>query len=438
MNGVHDMGGMHGFGPVEPEANEPVFHHRWEARTHAITKALGSWGKWNIDYVRHQRELIPPAEYLRMSYYEKWFTALAGQIVKVGLVTREELESGQPAPVTSKATPPLTVEGVHEAIFGPRPFTRDMEVAARFKPGDRVRARNLIRPGTHAYPVTRGITWASSGMTTGCMCSPTPTPTSKANIPNISIPCVSRRRSCGATRPRPGTPSTLTCGRAILTARDAKQSAPAVRPSLRDPSFARQPRDAGEPVFAEPWQAQAFALAIKLSEAGWFTWVEWAAALAQEIKTADAADVKEGALRTMALATMSTGSPPSRNSWRRRGSRRRRQSRCAKRNGRKPTGTHPTASPSSCASVRKRGDGSSRGSPARSAGYGGRWAGRMRLPFFFPTSSQTISVVISQKGSAQICSKSLRARVARLDFAVERERPNRLTGALGKGRLFAH
>jgi nitrile hydratase accessory protein len=56
----------------------------------------------------------------------------------------------------------------------------------------------------------------------------------------------------------------------------------------------RQPRDAGEPVFAEPWQAQAFAVAIKLSEAGWFTWVEWAAALAVEIKAADAADAKAG------------------------------------------------------------------------------------------------------------------------------------------------
>ena len=56
----------------------------------------------------------------------------------------------------------------------------------------------------------------------------------------------------------------------------------------------RQPRDAGEPVFAEPWQAQAFAVAIKLSEAGWFTWVEWAAALAEEIKAADAADAKAG------------------------------------------------------------------------------------------------------------------------------------------------
>ena len=55
-----------------------------------------------------------------------------------------------------------------------------------------------------------------------------------------------------------------------------------------------QPQDVGEPVFAEPWQAQAFALAIKLSEAGWFTWVEWAGALSAEIKAADAADARAG------------------------------------------------------------------------------------------------------------------------------------------------
>ncbi len=46
------------------------------------------------------------------------------------------------------------------------------------------------------------------------------------------------------------------------------------------------PRDEGGPVFAEPWQAQAFALAVKLSELGHFTWKEWAAALAEELKSA--------------------------------------------------------------------------------------------------------------------------------------------------------
>jgi nitrile hydratase accessory protein len=48
----------------------------------------------------------------------------------------------------------------------------------------------------------------------------------------------------------------------------------------------RLPRDAGGPVFAEPWQAQAFAMAVKLSEQGHFTWKEWAATLADELKAA--------------------------------------------------------------------------------------------------------------------------------------------------------
>jgi nitrile hydratase len=152
MNGVHDMGGMHGFGPVEPEPNEPVFHHRWEGRARAMVLALGFWRKWNIDYGRHQRDLIPPAEYLRLSYYEKWFAALVGQIVKVGLVAQAEVDSGRAAPGTSKATPPLTPSDVHHAIFGRGPYTRDVQVAARFKPGDRIRARNLNPAGHTRLP----------------------------------------------------------------------------------------------------------------------------------------------------------------------------------------------------------------------------------------------------------------------------------------------
>jgi nitrile hydratase accessory protein len=56
--------------------------------------------------------------------------------------------------------------------------------------------------------------------------------------------------------------------------------------SERLASLPRLPRDEGGPVFAEPWQAQAFALAVKLSELGHFTWKEWAATLAGELKAA--------------------------------------------------------------------------------------------------------------------------------------------------------
>ena len=88
MNGVHDMGGMHGFGPVEPEANEPVFHAPWEGRVLALRRALGAWRKWNIDAGRHSIETLPPADYLRMSYYEKWLASAIKLALGAGLITR--------------------------------------------------------------------------------------------------------------------------------------------------------------------------------------------------------------------------------------------------------------------------------------------------------------------------------------------------------------
>jgi len=61
MNGVHDMGGMHGMGPIQEEKNEPVFHELWESRVFALRRAMGAWGKWNIDVTRHEVELVPPS-----------------------------------------------------------------------------------------------------------------------------------------------------------------------------------------------------------------------------------------------------------------------------------------------------------------------------------------------------------------------------------------
>ena len=76
MNGPHDLGGQHGFGPVAPEANEPIFLGDWEKRALGVTLACGAFGAWNIDESRHARENIPPATYLSASYYEIWIRAL--------------------------------------------------------------------------------------------------------------------------------------------------------------------------------------------------------------------------------------------------------------------------------------------------------------------------------------------------------------------------
>src|SRR5215472_7377505 len=103
MNGVHDMGGMQDMGPVHEEKNEPVFHMPWEGRVFALRRGMGAWGKWNIDAARYAIELVPPADYLRMSYYERQFAAFLEMLVQHNFVTREELNSGAPREDSSKA-----------------------------------------------------------------------------------------------------------------------------------------------------------------------------------------------------------------------------------------------------------------------------------------------------------------------------------------------
>jgi nitrile hydratase subunit beta len=93
MNGVHDLGGMHGMGPVVREANEPVFHEEWERRAFALTLASAFVARWNLDATRHARELMPPRDYLASGYYEHWLHGLERQLAERGLVTRAELEA---------------------------------------------------------------------------------------------------------------------------------------------------------------------------------------------------------------------------------------------------------------------------------------------------------------------------------------------------------
>ncbi len=143
MNSVHDMGGMHGLGLIAPEPNEPVFHARWEARALALVLAAGAHGRWTIDASRHARERIRGADYLRMSYYEKWIAGLVTLLVETGLVSKAEIESGRPDAGSAKATPPLPATRVASVLASGGPASRDIAAAPRFVPGSRVRARNI-------------------------------------------------------------------------------------------------------------------------------------------------------------------------------------------------------------------------------------------------------------------------------------------------------
>jgi nitrile hydratase beta subunit len=152
VNGVHDMGGMHGMGPIQTEKNEPVFHEPWEGRSYAVTRAMGAWGKWNLDALRFQRELIAPVDYFRMSYYERWIVALVELMLKTGLVTRTELDTERPDPGSARHSPPLTAEKVPILVSKGIPATRNVNVAASFHAGQRVRARNINPVGHTRLP----------------------------------------------------------------------------------------------------------------------------------------------------------------------------------------------------------------------------------------------------------------------------------------------
>jgi len=152
MNGVHDMGGMHGMGPVKYEKDEPVFHAAWEGRVYAMNRALRAWRKWTLDTDRHGIELLPPAEYLRMSYYERWAARMFEQVVQFGLVTKDELESGRPAPGTPKATPALTAAMSSRFLSRGIPSSDDPKIRPLFKVGQHVRARNIHPVGHTRLP----------------------------------------------------------------------------------------------------------------------------------------------------------------------------------------------------------------------------------------------------------------------------------------------
>lgn len=153
MNGIHDMGGMQDMGPIQREKNEPVFHAAWEGRVYAINRVLGPWGKWNIDASRYGIEIIPPADYLRMSYYEKWLARIVELLVQHGLVSREEMETGKPAAGSVKATPPLDASAAPAFAMNRGSFMRpEADAKARFKAGQHVRARNINPMGHTRLP----------------------------------------------------------------------------------------------------------------------------------------------------------------------------------------------------------------------------------------------------------------------------------------------
>lgn len=132
MNGIHDMGGMHGFGRVVAEPGEPVFHARWEGLVRAIFERTNG-RYYKLDEFRRAMEQMAPGDYLRASYYTRWLYAIEAMLTEKGVVSADELAGGR------SARPAPRFRGMREA---PPPLL------ARFNAGDQVVTRNL-HPASH-------------------------------------------------------------------------------------------------------------------------------------------------------------------------------------------------------------------------------------------------------------------------------------------------
>jgi nitrile hydratase subunit beta len=158
MDGVHDLGGMQGFGPVEREENEPTFHADWEPAVLAMMRAGGARGLFNIDEFRHGIERMAPAHYLRATYYEKWLEGVIRVLVEKGVVGAEEL-SGRLAFFSQNPDAPARA-----AVRGPLPgraaanpnwvqdVIRETGATPRFAAGDAVLTRNMHPRGHTRLP----------------------------------------------------------------------------------------------------------------------------------------------------------------------------------------------------------------------------------------------------------------------------------------------
>jgi len=144
MNGMHDVGGMDGFGPIIREKNEPFFHTDWERRIYAIASAIPYPLNYGDDQFRREIERIPPAQYLNASYYELWFYSTLSLLEEHNVLSKGDLDTHAPGePATEFVEGVVRVKEVAATILAGASTRADIaEVPQAFAVGDRVRVKN--------------------------------------------------------------------------------------------------------------------------------------------------------------------------------------------------------------------------------------------------------------------------------------------------------
>jgi nitrile hydratase subunit beta len=152
MDGVHDLGGREGFGPIRDKEDAEPFHAEWETRAFGMAQSSAGGSGWSIDWFRHCRELIVPTDYLTRPYFDQWVTTLAAQMVDEGYLTLEEIRAGRSTFIPQTGYPPDTAEASRAFVANPKSYALEVGSPPRFAVGAAVRALAMGRPGHTRLP----------------------------------------------------------------------------------------------------------------------------------------------------------------------------------------------------------------------------------------------------------------------------------------------
>ncbi len=154
MDGIHDLGGRESFGPIDVHEPEEPFHAAWEARLLGIVRGMSRPVPWSIDWFRHVRELIDPADYLTRPYYDQWLQTYAAMMIESGLASVSEIASGRSGTPRRGQPPPAPPQGVAQASTVAVRFDRATGQDPAFHVGERLRAIAFAIPVTPGSPST--------------------------------------------------------------------------------------------------------------------------------------------------------------------------------------------------------------------------------------------------------------------------------------------
>jgi nitrile hydratase len=152
MDGIHDLGGKEGYGPIDVGEPPEPFHAPWEARMLGIVRAFTRPAHWSIDWFRHVRECIEPADYLTRPYYDQWLQTYAAMMIDSGVATLDEFATGKSARDIPNMPPPMPPEKVAAAKKNMARFERESNIVPAFSAGDVVVTRNLGARGHTRLP----------------------------------------------------------------------------------------------------------------------------------------------------------------------------------------------------------------------------------------------------------------------------------------------